>query len=543
MATAIPDGLFWFFLVINSGMFLGTIPIYFMRRNTFPIANRLPRLASVEMCVLSYFSIMATLLGALPDFECRSFTLASMVPANFAVGITTYRLTWLVLKDFITRKLILQTQSKQVASGSEEDATKVPARPKRTMFQTVVHLLSWFLEWYFETMLRFFRPKLVALIAAVPCFIIVLTETIIFSKIDRNQKISVFGPVCAQQAFSKTQALESALYTYLLACLLLGGAFLKKVRDNFGFGNEMRAILIPLATSGLLFTIVVTIPNAFQVLFTETRFWAFLIGCLLTPMAVGIQSVYPLYLSLEHQRKYPKAFRKRIEELMRDSAKKVVTANLLTDELSVEFPGRPTSPSPSSPDGSVHSDNSGTNRNIEFENWLESPEGRGRFLEFLQKEFSVENLLFWEASKAFYLKFSRLEATNQRDMVADAEAQQEATVIRDTFILSSASSSINISSGIRSEILQTFPVRRRKRRIGTVHIPSDLFQKANKEIFELMFRDSYTRYKMMYHDDECAEMMQTLNRTQEPDLLTKMRSLLDVKRLATLRDSSLSSRT
>ncbi|KAM6185463.1 regulator of G-protein signaling 10 isoform 3-T3 [Rhynchocyon petersi] len=100
-----------------------------------------------------------------------------------------------------------------------------------------------------------------------------------------------------------------------------------------------------------------------------------------------------------------------------------------------------------------------------LENLLEDPEG-----EFLKKEFSEENVLFWLACEDF-------KKTQDKKQM-----QEKAKEIYNTFLSSKASSQVNVEgqSRLNEKILEE---------------PHPLmFQKLQDQIFNLMKYDSYSRF-------------------------------------------------
>ncbi|KAG8517365.1 Regulator of G-protein signaling 10 [Galemys pyrenaicus] len=105
-----------------------------------------------------------------------------------------------------------------------------------------------------------------------------------------------------------------------------------------------------------------------------------------------------------------------------------------------------------------------------LENLLEDPEGVKRFREFLKKEFSEENVLFWLACEDF-------KKTQDKKQM-----QEKAKDIYMTFLSSKASSQVNVEgqSRLSEKILEE---------------PHPLmFQKLQDQIFNLMKYDSYSRF-------------------------------------------------
>uniref|UniRef100_A0A8C8SFQ8 Regulator of G protein signaling 10 n=1 Tax=Pelusios castaneus TaxID=367368 RepID=A0A8C8SFQ8_9SAUR len=113
----------------------------------------------------------------------------------------------------------------------------------------------------------------------------------------------------------------------------------------------------------------------------------------------------------------------------------------------------------------------GTSRwTTSLENLLEDPEGVKRFREFLKKEFSEENVLFWLACEDF-------KKTQDKKQM-----QEKAKEIYMTFLSSKASSQVNVEG--QSRLNETI-----------LEEPHPLmFQKLQDQIFNLMKYDSYSRF-------------------------------------------------
>ncbi|XP_051960692.1 regulator of G-protein signaling 14-like isoform X3 [Xyrauchen texanus] len=109
---------------------------------------------------------------------------------------------------------------------------------------------------------------------------------------------------------------------------------------------------------------------------------------------------------------------------------------------------------------------------VSFERLLEDPTGVHYFTAFLKSEVSAENILFWLACE----KFRKIPASQTEQL------KREALSIYNSFLSSNATSPINIDDRVRVE----------EKDIQNPH--SDIFQKAQQQIFKLMKFDSYTRF-------------------------------------------------
>ncbi|KAM4536341.1 regulator of G-protein signaling 12-like isoform 1-T1 [Odontesthes bonariensis] len=120
-----------------------------------------------------------------------------------------------------------------------------------------------------------------------------------------------------------------------------------------------------------------------------------------------------------------------------------------------------------------------------FERLLQDPVGVRYFSEFLKKEFSDENILFWQACEYF----SHVAATDKKQL------SQRAGEIYNTFLSSKATMPVNIDSQAQlADDVLTSP-------------RPDMFKTQQLQIFNLMKFDSYSRFlkSSLYHECLRAE--------------------------------------
>ncbi|XP_017775216.1 PREDICTED: regulator of G-protein signaling loco [Nicrophorus vespilloides] len=108
-----------------------------------------------------------------------------------------------------------------------------------------------------------------------------------------------------------------------------------------------------------------------------------------------------------------------------------------------------------------------TNWAVSFEKLLECPAGLHTFAEFLKKEFSAENIYFWTACERF------------RKSPSAPEAQR----IYQQHLRVGAPEAVNVDSQARQNVEQ-----------GLKRVTADAFLAAQKQIFNLMKFDSYSRF-------------------------------------------------
>ncbi|XP_061101316.1 regulator of G-protein signaling 12b isoform X1 [Conger conger] len=116
-----------------------------------------------------------------------------------------------------------------------------------------------------------------------------------------------------------------------------------------------------------------------------------------------------------------------------------------------------------------------------FERLLQDPVAVRYFSEFLKKEFSEENILFWQACEFF----SHVPETDKKQL------SQRAREIYNSFLSSKATTPVNIDSQaqLADDILNA--------------PRPDMFKEQQLQIFNLMKFDSYTRFLKSFLYQEC----------------------------------------
>ncbi|KAM9426609.1 regulator of G-protein signaling 12-like [Pholidichthys leucotaenia] len=116
-----------------------------------------------------------------------------------------------------------------------------------------------------------------------------------------------------------------------------------------------------------------------------------------------------------------------------------------------------------------------------FEHLLQDPVGVRYFSEFLKKEFSEENILFWQACECF----SHVPAADKKQL------SQRAGEIYNSFLSSNANMPVNIDSQAQlADDVLTSP-------------RPDMFKTQQLQIFNLMKFDSYSRFLKSSLYQEC----------------------------------------
>ncbi|XP_062850150.1 regulator of G-protein signaling 12 isoform X2 [Trichomycterus rosablanca] len=118
---------------------------------------------------------------------------------------------------------------------------------------------------------------------------------------------------------------------------------------------------------------------------------------------------------------------------------------------------------------------------VSFERLLQDPVGVRYFSEFLKKEFSEENILFWQACEFF----SQVPEHDKKQL------SQKASEIYNSFLSSKATTPVNIDSQAQlADDVLTAP-------------RPDMFKQPQLQIFNLMKFDSYARFLKSSLYQEC----------------------------------------
>jgi hypothetical protein len=257
-------------------------------------------------------------------------------------------------------------------------------------------------------------------------------------------RIKAYEKQCVQIAWIFTQ-ISGAIA--LVICIPTGYVIyrLKKCRENFFIKSEMAWIAL---TFVYVFIIVIIVWTHHEILdfgFSRAEFYGLLIFLFVIPNLCTLGASYYRTLWLCRVREGENRVKKMARSSQRDSRS---TGTGLDD----------------------------------FRNMIRDAEGFNLFRQFLIKELSVENLLFWREVEAY-------QQFEESGLPAEKLLEKGKDIYNRYVDLNAASMSINISWMARKDITAAFGDS-----CGTY--VSGVFQKAQDEVVMLLFNDSYRRFAM-----------------------------------------------
>jgi hypothetical protein len=470
--TPIPSEVFQVFVILLVIYFAVCIALYITRSDKFPIKQRLPKLVVVESCLTFLLATYDLLIFAIPDdpilMNC-SFSLFTYTTLEIvSLTILSFRVIWIVLKDLFT-KVLLQDESLSRRPTVPDDS-----RTGR-MLGMVIFVLKWAKKW--------FSVIQIVSIATLPGAVLglsLLLDLYSHGIVD----FLVSSKQC--QAITNNSAFLNVGFYLYFSFLSITSLPLLNLKDNFKLEKEIKGFLI-LGCFMILLILVTVDYNIYSIACFQTRAWNFIIGVVIVPALFGVQLMFPLYLSFRHEEK-----------------KKLKIISNLSNQ--------------SNPKPGIRTHGA---RNDMME-LLSLAEGREAFLNFLEKEFSVENLFFIEACEAFKSSF------NQRSFEQNV---QDAFRIRNLFILPTSPHSVNIAYKTRLQVLTSLQSFDNKNRVSklmaqdsTVSVESsppsspliaisvkpmdaldrDTFDHAREEIIKMLLKDTFLRFKFSQaYNDFC----------------------------------------
>jgi hypothetical protein len=458
-----------------------------------------------EMATIMAGGSMAILQEAFPNNQslrnCRTWITSTTFLGHAALLLCSYRVLWLILKEFVTRKLLVD-RLRMSKVFLDKDLT-----PQSGTFL----ISSWFDQW-FVWLFRRFSIFTVILLILIPYIIVVIVDIVISTVVPSDT--TIYDSRCFI-GFFQTGAVKLIGLLYLASIFICVGFPVINSKDNLNFTTELKHLIaLGFVLAGMC--IINIFRNSFYTLFVQFRIWQF-INLFYIPALIFVLAYYPISLSFKHQserrsprsRKTPRAEKSEIGppkltlSPSEEKQKLDMTEVSLTSAKAPSVWSRPTAVE---------------DLTIDLERIISgNPSWRMAFLEFLQLEYSVENLLFFESANQFEKKIVTQIVKSPADIIDSANE------IKDTYISHSSPFSVNLSAKTRRKILHIMnqPPYKMGRRVakdftvleGRASVANSmlgnasaesmnlqeldpyLFKEAKEEILSLMAKDSFVRFR------------------------------------------------
>jgi hypothetical protein len=469
MAVQIPTAVFEAFMVLISLMSVILFPMFVNRIEKFPIAQRLPTVVCLTLILLSanaYTFIIPAIFSSSLLMDCQNFTVWSTIlfeSINLLLGV---RVTWLFIKDFSMKLMIknnLRRRGSQSVSKAELEI--IEDRPANIIFRLSYSVLTFLLKRFnvFQTVWIVSGP------AMIPG---VLDLIFVFVKMN-GKGVPLFSQECFDIGFQLSMQFKSAVGLMMCTLAVVGFAMVRTIQERLSISKEIKALIPPAFATEIVMAYVAS-AEGFQMMMLESKWFNFLAGCISCVAIFLVQSLYPIVLSIQHEK--DQEIFKATRKLRRLNYSKIKMSNLKTNlkysEVESEKSSVVAPPDPLK----------------DFENTLQNEKLRNLYFDFLTQELDVENLIFYEAC----VRYKNMSSY-------DDARRTEAQWIFDLYISKSSGSSVRLSRRIRQQISDIFNALDRIRATEAafvVDFPQDIFDDAKNEVANLMLEDSFQRFKM-----------------------------------------------
>jgi hypothetical protein len=402
---------------------------YVARRNTFPIAQRMPMVVIFEITCVAAMGIVSSLNYAQPDdkpfMSCLHFVLLFQVLNFLGTAAILFRVQTLFMKYFSTKLLIQQ-------ANADEFSDEVSAELKLSRNDTFLFKFMYSLLQFEFKHLGIWGASLVHILPILIA-VIVSMSSILASSFDG---LTSKSPDCILLSTSPNSAYAfNAIDIYLVFFCIPIFVMFKGREDSLYLVAELRCLLLFLGFSVFGVVLLSIAPQTWEwLVFLETMF------------LLGVFS-FPIYISFKVQKEQQKEGKKDASGGQASSIGEVIE---------------------------------------ELRSVISTPEQRNLFLKHLELEYSVENLSFYEACNSLEIM---IQMSRSRE-----EILEKAKFIRDTFILTSAISCVNISHPNRLKVLEVLGDDQMIPSVSNQAIIEAL-KSPKEEILKLMATDSFGRFK------------------------------------------------
>jgi hypothetical protein len=285
-------------LYITAPSYAFSIPLFFWKRDKFPIAQRAPILVTIELIFVALNGLVVLWQGAVEDpnafiKNCRNYSVLEAFVEDWSYLLLLVRVGWLFFKDFTTKLLVAERNSRKTNFKQ-----KYKSRVYRILSAQVLKLG--------------FRWSLMIYVFPVIIFVIFdYTETLKLAPAGVNTT----DPACAGE-LERTVFIEAAILLYFGLLGAIAVYSLRKLKDNFNLFREFRFLAFPILAQFCIFLGEIV---ANQPLLHLIK------AAIVTSSFVCIQTIYPIKLSYDHNHQ------KQAEANTKENNKTVTHSEIMSD--------------------------------------------------------------------------------------------------------------------------------------------------------------------------------------------------------------------
>jgi hypothetical protein len=435
------------FFAIEVLLFFASLCVYFYWRNNFPINKHTPAVVLLEIAVMGSLSIalIGPVLQEGHPILCFSPIFIYAILLHGAFSLVVIRMVLLWVKDF---------QTKLISDFHHLSSTEVKEISLNAKWTKKLRI------WVFKRSKVILNPVLLASIIILEETEAVIEFAAAFRKVGGSGIYDIYRDAECYNVIR--QVFRPVIVRYAIIAIIFALFYwrLLRIKENFGLVREMKSLLLVLVAFILFWVVYLSVPAvAFSNFFGN--FW---MGFILEVIWLTT-SIWP---TLFWTHKY-----KKQEKLH------VTTERQLSHKSEEDLPG----------DGFI---GKVSKRGI-LSKVLNDPHGHEIFRIYLEKEFALENILFWDAVEAL-----------RKIPVESKDFQQDCLELINKFISKESILCVNLSHKNRDDVLENFNCLNGDS--STQANAERLLQsiiKAEDEILMMLSLDSFTRFRLT---PECMDL-------------------------------------
>jgi hypothetical protein len=516
MQSEVPLVIFQFGLVLSLVYYAICLVLYYLRRDTFPIKQQSPKFSLSGLFCSSAIGTVVVVSDAFP-YDTRlsgcKTVMQALISFVYAVQIIIVSVMFWIGRRYFMVNISLRNQQAIFGFKLLEQEESVGSCGGKILMKVE--------DFFLYTMTKLKPNTLHLCICAIfVTFGIADFALLRYYAAQLPDGVLVHTIECYPLVFVTTAVKFVSFLVSSSVMLLMFGAIVN-LNDNLGLGNAVRILLGNMSGVVVLLAGILYKPAAIE-LMINTKLYGFFLGLIFMPAAYAIRGYYYIWLSYKHEK------RRKMRKVQRASME---LKSQSIDRSSSERIGS----SVASP--SIHE-----NERI-LQEILLDPAGKKLLQNFMQKEFSVENLMFIEACSAYEACFQPPEDGSGAPRLAMAMVEN--------FVRDSGAFSVNIPYNMRNDILDKVGIHRipskgksvaMEVKVQAVQVVQgiaqisahqevqeekqspfnpELFAQAKKEIKHLILKDTFSRFKMSEEYTKWAEAK--VARNSRTSLLQLMR--------------------